>query len=330
MEKRSERAWVGLDMGATKMRAVVFDAGFKPLASAKKKTRGHEGATAGLERAAEVIREALEISQVDADRLAGIGVGCPGPLDLDRGIILEAPNMGWKNVKVAEYLEKTFRVPTFILNDVDAGIYGEFRFGAARGARCAVGVFPGTGIGGGCVYEGELIRGSTGSCMEIGHVMVMPGGPVCGCGQKGCLEAVASRMAIASQAALAAARGEAPVLRELAGTDVSAIRSSVLAKSIAAGETVVEEIVRRAARWVGVSLASVVNLLCPDVIVLGGGLVEAMPGLYKEEVERAARAKCMPAYRKSFRVEVAKLDADAGAAGAAAWTEHRVRGDGEA
>lgn len=323
-QKKSERIWVGLDMGATKMRAVVFDNGFKPLASAKKKTRGHEGSVVGLDRAAEVIREALKTAQVDPERLTGIGVGCPGPLDLDRGVILDAPNMGWKNVKIKEYLEKAFKVGAFILNDVDAGVYGEYRLGAARGARCAVGVFPGTGIGGGCVYEGELIRGATGSCMEFGHIVVLPEGPVCGCGQSGCLEAVASRMAIAAQAAQAAARGEAPVLRELAGTDISVIRSSLLARSIEGGDVAVEEIVRRAARWVGVGLANVVNLLSPDIIVLGGGLVEAMPRLYLEEVERAARVRCMPAYRKLFRVEIAKLDADAASAGAAAWAQHRL------
>ncbi len=324
MEKKSERVWVGLDMGATKMRAVVFDNGFKPLSNAKKKTRGHEGAAAGLERAAEVIREALEAAKVEPERLTGIGVGCPGPLDLDRGIILDAPNMGWKNVKIKEALEKSFKVDAFILNDVDAGVYGEYRLGAARGARCAVGVFPGTGIGGGCVYQGELIRGATGSCMELGHIQVLPEGPVCGCGQKGCLEAVASRMAIAAQAAQAAARGEAPALREMAGTDLSAIRSSVIARSIEAGDVAVEAIVRRAARWVGVGLASVVNLLSPDIIVLGGGLVEAMPKIYLDEVDRAVRAQCMPAYRKLFRVEIARLDADAASAGAAAWAQHRV------
>lgn len=322
MEKQSERFWVGLDIGATKMRAIIFNGNFKPLARAKRKTRGNEGAAAGMGRAFEVIREALAEAGLSDDRVTGIGLGCPGPLHLDDGVILDAPNLGWKNVKVKNTLEKEFHCPVAILNDVDAGVYGEFRFGAARGARCAVGVFPGTGVGGGCVYQGELLRGSTGSCMEIGHIQVIPDGPVCGCGRRGCLEAVAGRLAIASQAAAAAYRGDAPYLLEAAGTDIAAIRSGVIAAAIEQGDVSIEKIVRGAARWIGVALGSVVNLLAPDIVLIGGGLVEAMPKLFSSEIETAARENCMPAYRKNFAVVVAKLGADAVGYGAAGWAEH--------
>jgi glucokinase len=210
------------------------------------------------------------------------------------------------------------------MNDVDAGLYGEYRFGAGRGGRCVLGVFPGTGIGGGCVYEERILRGRTSSCMEIGHVQVMPGGPLCGCGQEGCLEAVASRLAIAADAAKAVHRGEAPYLEAIAGSDIAAIRSGALARAISAGDSVIEQIVRRAAGYIGVAVAGAIHLLAPDIVVLGGGLVEAMPELFVTEVESTARGRVMSSYATSFRVLAAELGDDAAAMGAAAWAQHVI------
>jgi len=188
-----------------------------------------------------------------------------------------------------------------------------------------LGVFPGTGIGGGCVYEGQIIHGSGSSCMEIGHVEVTPNGNFCGCGRRGCLETEASRLAISAEVAKAAYRGEAPALMELAGTDLREIRSGVLAKSIAAGDKVVEEILRKAALQIGVAVANVVHLICPDTVVLGGGLVEAMPDLFVKNVTRAARARVMPAYVDAFHVVAAELGDYATVLGAAAWVRHLAR-----
>jgi glucokinase len=208
-----------------------------------------------------------------------------------------------------------------VLNDVDAGVYGEYRFGAGKNARCLVGVFPGTGIGGGCVYEGEVLRGRAMSCFEIGHVQVNPNGLPCGCGRTGCLETEASRLAIGAAAAMAAYRGEAPHLLASAGTDLANIRSSVLAEAIAAGDTVIQRIVERAALLIGGAVGDVVNLLAPDVVVLGGGLVEAMAEIFVPKVEQAARQRAAPPFSKTFKVAAAKLGDDAVVRGAAAWAE---------
>jgi glucokinase len=210
------------------------------------------------------------------------------------------------------------------MNDVDAGVYGEYRFGAGRGARCLLGVFPGTGIGGGCVYEGEVIRGKTGSCMEVGHMQVAPGGPLCGCGRRGCLEAVASRLAISAAAVQAAFRGEAPYLMENYGTDLAKIRSKTLREAIAHGDKRIEEIVCNAARQIGIAIGNLVNLLLPDTVILGGGLVEAMPDLFLGPARTAARKRAMPDFADSFEVTVAKLGDDCGVMGAAAWAQYQV------
>lgn len=316
--------WLGFDLGGTKMLAVVFDENFEPLGRSRTKTRGAEGSQAGVERMINNIREALEDAKISPERLAGIGVGCPGPLDLDQGILRKAPNLGWENVPLKDTLEREFGCPATIANDVDVGVYGEYCFGAAKGAYCALGVFPGTGIGGGCIYRGEILRGKVGSAMELGHLRVAPEGPRCGCGQRGCLEAVASRLAISAAAVQAVYRGEAPALAESCGTDLSNIRSKALARSVAAGDKAIERILRDAARTIGIGLASVIALLSPDRVVLGGGLVEAMPELFVKEVKDAAREHVLSPFRDTFDVRVAELGDDAGVKGAAALVKRFV------
>lgn len=299
----------------------VFNADLRLMGKRRRKTKGAEGAKAGLERIIETIQDAMKEAQVEGQKLAGIGVGCPGQIDLDKGTVIEAANLGWKNFHIGDALQQEFKCPVVVLNDVDAGVYGEYRFGAGKGSRCLVGVFPGTGIGGGCVYEGKVLRGKNVSCFEIGHIQINPNGIPCGCGRIGCLETEASRLAIATAAAAAAFRGEAPHLFAAAGTDVSDIRSGVLAEAIRAGDVAIERIVRRAAGLVGRAVGDVVNLLAPEVVVLGGGLVEAMPELYVESVEQAARERAAPPFAKMFKVAAAKLGDDAVIRGAAAWAQ---------
>ncbi len=317
-KKNGKRLWVGLDVGGTKMLACVYDDDFRCLGRRKKKTRDEAGPSDPLSRMATVIREALDEAGAPPSALAGVGIGLAGMLDLDKGILIEAPNLGWKKLKVVEGLRKRLKAPVVIANDVDAGTYGEYRFGAARKSRCVLGVFPGTGIGGACVYDGKLIRGKTGSAMEIGHLPVDPDGVLCGCGKRGCLETVASRLAIAGQAAQAAVRGEAPCLLKLGGTDLTKIRSGLLAESIRGGDRVIEQLVRRAAHWLGYGIAGAVHLLAPDTILLGGGLAEEFPRLYVEEVEGAVRDRGLATFTAGLRFTVAALGAEAVAMGAAA------------
>jgi len=319
--KSSNNPLVGFDLGGTKMLAIVVDGSFKEIGRERKKTKSPDG-TVDLERIMKTIRSALE--QAGVGKIGGIGLGVPGVLDLDSGTVIDAPNLGWHDVALQKKLENEFNCPVRIINDVDAGVYGEYRMGAAKDARCTVGIFPGTGIGAGCVYKGELLRGKSGSCMEIGHIPIVPDGILCGCGRTGCLETVASRLAISSAAASAVFRGEAPHLTSLAGTDISNIKSGVLADAIAAGDKVIEKIVRKAAQYLGKATATVIDLIAPDLIVLGGGLVEAMPSLYKDEVEKTAKASVMPAFEKIFHIETAKLGDDATALGAAAWVDHEM------
>lgn len=318
------RIWIGFDLGGTKMLAVAFDDKLRALARRRRKTRSGNGEEVSLDRLAETISQVMDEAQVQPGELAGIGAGVPGPLDLDKGVILEAPNLGWKDVALRDYFSKKFDCPAVICNDVDAGVYGEYTSGAAQDARCVLGVFPGTGIGGGCVYEGRIFRGARSSCMEVGFLQIATEGPAAGIGPVGTLESLASRLWIAGEAAKAVFRGQAPHLKELAGTDLSDIRSSVLARAIELGDKSIEQIVRRAAEQVGRAVGSLINILAPDVVVLGGGLVEAMPKLYLEGVRTGVTRNALPSLSDCARLKVGELGDLAGAVGAAAWVRQET------
>ena len=320
-----EKCWAGFDLGGTKMLACVFDAELQKLGSRRRKTRGEAGQEEGVARIVKTIDQAL----VDADKkrrdLAGIGIGCPSPVDMERGVLLEAVNLGWENVKVQQELESEYDCPVAVLNDVDAGVYGESQFGAASGAQTVLGVFPGTGIGGGCVYRGQIVHGKASSCMEIGHVQVREGGHLCGCGRRGCLETEASRLAISAEVAKAAFRGETPQLLEMVDPDLPELRSGVLAEAIAAGDEVIERIVQDAAAKIGIAVANFVNLFAADCVVLGGGMVEAMPDIFVNTVHSVAVKRVLPHFADSFHTVVAELGDDASVLGAAAWARQLRR-----
>ncbi len=320
----SEYFWIGFDLGGTKMMCTLFDQSMKPIASRRKRTRGELGVQNGLERIESMIQKLLEEAGVNKSKLRGIGIGCPGPVEWEKGIVRVAVNLGWQNVPVGKYLQDKFNCTVAVLNDVDAGVYGEYVAGAGRGARTVVGIFPGTGIGGGCVYDGQILRGKILSCMEIGHIKIC-GSPRPGAnGMLGTLETEASRLAIAGELAKLAYRGEASSLQKTVGTDLSAIRSRVIAESIEKGDTAVLKVVEDACEMIGYAIANLVLLICPDCVVLGGGLVEAMPELMLKEITKVARRSVFECYRDEFEIRCAKLGDDAGTVGCAAWVAKRV------
>ncbi|NIA13313.1 MAG: ROK family protein [Nitrospiraceae bacterium] len=313
--KRGEHI-LGVDIGGTKAMAMVLDHSFKCVGRAKKKMRCDKPGEKAEDRVIRAMRDALEDAGIE--QVAGIGAGSPGPLDPDTGVIIDTPNLAWKNFPLAQTLSDAFGgIPCVIDNDVNMGTYGEWHFGEVKNCKNVVGIFPGTGIGGGLIIGGKMFRGFTGAAGEVGHMTVEPGGPYCGCGKRGCLEALASRVAIAAEVAALSARGDAPYIFENCGTDLGKIRSSTLAKAIQNGETMVEGVVRRAAYCVGVAVGNLINILSPEAVVLGGGLVEAMEALYLEEVERAVKEHAMPFLRKKVRVVPARLADDAVAMGGA-------------
>lgn len=320
MSDKKKKYWVGLDLGGTKMLAKVYDENFKELGAAKRKTEGHKGLDNVVKRMGKSIRDVLDEAGVSADDLSGIGIGCPGPVDPEAGVLLTAPNLGWKNVPIRKTFEKEFSCPIVACNDVDSGVFGEYKFGAAVGAQSAVGIFPGTGIGGGAVIHGRLLEGAHITCMEIGHTPFGEAGLT--------LEEVCSRLAIASESATAAYRGQAPHILEKCGTDMAKITSGKIAAAIKNGDKAIETIVKQAASRLGSGVATVVQLIAPEVIVLGGGLIEAMPELFLKTLEESVHEKVLAPFRGQYRIVEAELGDDAGVQGAAAWAAKSVEMQG--
>ena len=313
---------VGVDIGGTKTMALVLNHKFETVARSRKKTRANKDGEPVEDRIVRIIQEA--IGQADVGAIKGIGAGSPGPLDPKTGVIIDTPNLAWKNFPLGQTLSDAFNVPVAVDNDVNMGTYGEWRLGEAKDCKNVVGIFPGTGIGGGLIINGELFHGFTGAAGEVGHMTIEVDGPYCGCGKRGCFEAVASRLAIASQVAALAIRDDAPAIFAECGADLSKIRSGVLAKAIENGDKKVEDVVRKAAYYVGIAAANLINILSPEAVVLGGGLVEAMEDLYLEEAGNAIKKHAMPFLRKGVKLVAANLGDDAVALGAAVLIAERL------
>jgi glucokinase len=312
---------IGFDMGGTKMLAVVLDEEYKEKGRAKMRTPIGAGNEKTLEAIAELVSEALDDADTKASEVAAIGIAVPGPIDRERGHVIDMPNAGMHDFELRDALEEMVGIPVVLENDVNAGTYGESVAGAAKGMQNVVGVFPGTGVGGGIVIDGKLYRGRTGSAGEVGHMIIEVGGRRCGCGKHGCLEALSSKTAIAKELVHLALNGQAPTVLEKAGTDIGLIKSSVIKKAMAAGEHAVIEVVERAAWYLGVGLGSLVDIFDPDAVILGGGLVEKLGKSYLKPVEASMREHSM--IKSDVQLIAASLGDDSVIIGAAAlaWQE---------
>lgn len=303
---------VGLDLGGTKVYGAVLDGG-EVVAEAKRKTPREGGAVAVVDAMAGVVADLGGL-----DGVAGVGIGAPGAVDAAAGVIREAPNLAGfgEPVPLAELLRARIgEVPVVLGNDVTAAVLAEHELGAGRGARDWLGIWAGTGVGGGLVLDGAVRRGPTGVAGEIGHTVVdLAGVRVCGCGGRGHLEAYAGRRAMEREARARQAAGERTALVELAGD--GPMTSKVFAKALAAGDPVATELLDAAVDALGAAVASAVTLLDVELVVVGGGLADRLGPAFTGRVDAAARARLFPGV-VSLRVVPAALGDRAGAVGAA-------------
>jgi glucokinase len=267
---------LGIDLGGTKVSAGVLDGTGQIVGRARAKTNAWRENDEVFATIAQVGRTALERAGVHSQNLTALGIGSPGPLDPDTGYIIDSANLNFDNFPLGPRLAEEFQCPVVLANDVDAGTYGEFRAGAARNATDVLGVFVGTGIGGGIIANGKLYHGYSKNAGEIGHIVIKAGGPKCNCGSRGCLEALASRTAISKDINKAIRRGRKTIVTKLLSKRADSVPSTTIRKAFKKGDPVVTKIVTRAAEHIGIALGSMVNLLGPEVIVLGGGVIEAL------------------------------------------------------
>ncbi len=281
---------ISIDLGGTKILAAVVDDQDRIVGQAKMKTLAREGVDEVIEHLADTARQAVRKAKVDWDQVAGVGIGAPGPVDPRAGIVYHPPNLpGWQEVALGPRLAERLDVPVCVENDVNLGTLGEYKMGAGRGTRDMVGIFVGTGVGGGLILDGKLRTGFRHAAGEVGHMVVLADGPVCGCGRRGCLEAMASRTAVERDIRLGLQAGRESLIPELSKGKAPRLTSGVIAKALQKGDPLVTEVMRRAQWYLGLLTASVVNLVDPEMVVFGGGVVEALDDEFLVPIRVTAR-----------------------------------------
>jgi len=305
---------IGVDVGGTNVKiALVSDQG-QIVYSNTIPTHAEMGYEYTINNMKDAIRELLKETKLETKNIESIGFGFPGQIDCQKGIVRLAPNIpGWVNIPIAEIMEKEFGIPTRVDNDVRTATLGELNYGA--GVRCQnlVCITVGTGIGSGLVINGKLVRGASNAAGELGHIKLnMQNGPLCGCGDRGCLESYASGPAIVAMAEEYIKGGKTTKYRELANPDITPYIVAVAAKE---GDPVAKQIFRIIGEYIGMGLTSVVNLLNPEKIIIGGGVADAGDILFNP-IKETIQKRAMVIQREAVEIVPAQLGNTAGVIGA--------------
>jgi glucokinase len=311
------RRVLAIDIGATRVRVAVIEEHGALLWRESLLTLAKDGPTATLERISAVICRALASDQ--GGPVSAMGIGAPGPLNPWEGVIYDPPNLpGWNALPLKRILQDQFGLPVHLGNDANLAGLGEHRYGAGRGVGDMVYLTISTGIGGGIISKGRLLLGADGLAGEIGHMAVEARGPRCNCGNRGCLEVMASGPAIARRAAREVRRCTATNIAARAGDNPSAVTAEMVVGAALAGDAVARQIVERAGLYVGVGVVNLVHTLNPRLIVIGGGVALGAGDLLLDPVRAAVTARAMPPFRRELRIVPASLGDDAGLLGALA------------
>lgn len=303
---------IGADVGGTKVATLAVDVATGAIAGRRVTPTPASDAEATVGTIVDAIRSLLG----DHPEATAVGIGASGLADRD-GVMHFSPNVAWRDLPLAARIEAAVERPTVLENDASAAAWGEFRFGAGRGSSEVLVVTVGTGIGGGIISGGELLRGTNGFAAEIGHVIVEPDGPRCGCGNLGCWEQMASGRAIDRLAREAAERDPGGAIARLANGDPSAATGSFVTEAARSGDAEAIAILAEVGRRLGEGIAGLINILDPDVVVVGGGAMQAGDLLLKPAREACAAATEGRGHRPDVPLLAASLGTDAGAVGAA-------------
>lgn len=276
-----------------------------------------------IERALELIRQAVEHTRGECREVLGLGLGVPGLVDVSSGTLLFAPNLGWRNVPLCEILEANFDFPIYVDNEANMATLGESYFGVARGAKSVLYVSAGVGIGGGIVLDARVLPGAGGFAGEVGHMSIIPDGLPCNCGSRGCWETVGSQGAVFRYIKAAVAEGSYTVLTSYTGGDLESLTVPLVVQAADAGDVVALEALRETALYLGIGLANLINALNPETVVFGGIMSLAgkylMPGITQVIGERALRWSA-----HSTKVLIAAYGSDACVMGGIASVYHRI------
>ena len=311
---------IGIDVGGTNVKIALVDGDGKIIYSNSVPTYAQMGYEYTVNNIKQAIKDLMKETNTESKDIQGIGFDFPGQVDCKTGVVKNAPNIpGWVNVPIAQMIEDEFHIPTRIDNDVRCAALGELKFGAGRGCENFVCITVGTGIGSGLVINGKVVRGAANAAGEIGHIKLqMEDGPLCGCGDSGCLEAFASGPSIVAMAQEYLKGGKSAKFRELAGD--GEITPYIVAKAAEAGDPVAKRIFEKMGYYIGMGLTSVINLLNPEKIIIGGGVAEC-GDLLLDPIRRTINDRAMKVQRESVEIVPAELGNSAGVIGASMLVE---------
>ena len=309
---------IGIDIGGTKIAAALLDRQGNILARGT--TRSHAGCSPDqvVEAVIETTNSMMASGYVTYDQVAGVGVGCAGHINRECGVVLTNSNLpDWNFYPLCDTLKTRLGLPVLLDNDANCAAWGEFRFGAGRGSRFMCYITFSTGCGMGIIIDGKLYRGATGTAGEIGHTVVNPDGPYCTCGKRGCLMSYACGLALDQMARDCLECGEDTLLRQLCGDCPEKVQAEKIAEAALQGDAVALRLLDTAGRYFGIGLSTLVQVLNPDTIVIGGGLVHIGP-LLMDPCLKALNENIHPVLVNTSRIVLSELWNDAGVVGAGA------------
>ena len=312
---------IGVDLGGTNLRSILMDRKAHILGRDSRESLASQGKEATIDQIVRSVRAVLESAGsagISHPSVLGVGIGSPGPLSTKEGIVYIAPNLpGWENVPLVRILRDKIQLPIFLENDANAAALGEWWIGAGRAVDDLVLLTLGTGIGGGIIIKGEVLHGAWDTAAEVGHMIVREGGLLCNCGARGCLEAYASATAVVARTRAAIEQGRRTVLTRWLGGRLDNLSSELIFRAAGEKDKLSSQIVEETARFLGIGIANLVNLLNPSLVILAGGMIQA-GALILEPVRKYAGEYSLRASIRGVRIVPAKLGADSGSIGAAA------------
>ena len=317
---------VGVDLGGTNIKAALFDTEFRMLRDLSVPSEAAGGPEHVLGRIKQAVLTLVSEQGAKLDDVACMGLGITGILDPHEGLSIFSPNFpNWRNVHVVNAMKETFDFPVYIDNDVRVNLYGEWWFGAGKGFRNLILITLGTGVGSGIVNEGKVVYGTTASAGELGHMNMNPDGPPCGCGGNGCLETYASATGMVNTMKRKLEEGQSSIIQEWTKGDESKITAKMISEAYDAGDPLAIQVMKETGTILGLGLANAINLLNPQLVIVGGGMAAAGDRLLNTVRETIAR-RALPLSAQVCQVVTAKLGDRAGALGAAAYAYRKASG----
>lgn len=312
----SKKYVIGIDVGGTKILTAIADLEGKILARERIASRPKDTIAEQVDQIVETVEQVMKSAGAEKDEILRIAVGAPGTVNTYEGVVLFTPNLRWENVPITKLLQDKLNIEVILENDANAAALAEHLFGAGKDAKHMVYLTISTGIGGGVIINNQILHGTAGCGGEIGHHTILLDGPICGCGNQGCLETLASGTALGRYGREAVENGLKTLMKDLVN-EIDEIDGTVVTKAAKAGDKIALDIVNRVAEYIGIGIANMINIFNPEKVILGGGVTSA-GDLFYDGIVKTVEARALSTPRKLCKIVFSELKSDVGVLGAIA------------